>query len=248
MLDVPGEVDALLEPEPCDRPAQLVSAAFLGADHDEVEVAVEESERLDRGQRILSRLDPADEQRVRRPVGSTAVRVEDGIDAIRRDDDLLLGDPVVLREVVLRVLGDGEHPVGAARRGGDEPPEEHAVAAAHQPRHPLEREVVDRDDGASAVARRDDVVEVRQRRLEPLEEARQPVRHAHRLAPGRERERLDAFRNEIRAACDRGEPLLVRERRELAEERGDVRLVAGATAPEHVRVDDDEWFHPASSR
>ena len=248
MVDVAREDDAPLEPEPLHCLAHLLAAALLCADEDEVELAVEERERLDRRQRILPRLDPADEEHVRSPVRGVAVRMEDGIDPVRRDDDPVLGDPVLLHEVVLRVLRDGQHTVGAPSRGRDEPPEEHAVAAPHQPRHALEREVVHRDHRAAAIARRDDVVEVRQRRPQAPEESRQPVGHPHRLAAGRELDRLDSVGHEVRAARNRRQALLVGERRELSQQRRDVRLVPSAATPEHVRVDDDERLHPASSR
>ena len=82
---------------------------------------------------------------------------------------------------------------------------------------------------------------------QPPQRARETERHAGGLAPRRKLEGLDPFRDELRAARDRDDPLLVRDRRQLAEERRDVRLVAGAAAAEDVRVDGDQRLHPASS-
>ena len=45
---------------------------FSGAGEDEAQVAVHERERLERGERILARLDRAHEERVRRTVSEPA--------------------------------------------------------------------------------------------------------------------------------------------------------------------------------
>ena len=77
MLDVTGKLDAALEPEPADRAAHRVTAALLVADEHEPEVAVDERERLDRGQGPPEAR-PADEERELVHVRSRPVRPEIG--------------------------------------------------------------------------------------------------------------------------------------------------------------------------
>jgi hypothetical protein len=173
--------------------------------------------------------------------------LEDRVDAVGRHDDLLLADPVVLYEVAFRALGHDKHALCTSSRTRDERAEHEAVAAAHQLRVRLEREVVDGDDGGPPIGGRHDVVEVAERRAESSECSWEAERHPGGLAPRRKLEGADPFRDELRAAGDRDEPFLVRNRDELAEERRDVRLVAGAPTAEYVGIDRDQRLHPASS-
>ena len=112
----------------------------------------------------------------------------------------------------------------------------------------LEREVVNRQHRAAAVGGRDHVVEVPERGAESPQQPRKRHGHPDALAPSGEQDRLDSVGNEVGPARDRGQPLLVCDRRQLPQERGDVGLVARTAASEDVRVDDDERFHEARSR
>ena len=92
--------------------------------------------------------------------------------------------------------------------------------------------------------------EVGERGPEAAEQARHADRHARDLVPGRKVHRLDSFGHEVGAARDRGETQVRwRGSGELAQERANVGLVAGALPPEHVGVEDDERrAHAAASR
>jgi hypothetical protein len=88
------------------------------------------------------------------------------------------------------------------------------------------------------------VLEVRDLRAQTAQQPRQRERHARLLEAGRQVNRLDAVRNESWVARDGGERQVGCDVRELAQEVQHVGLLAGAVAPEHVRVDED---HATSS-
>ena len=104
------------------------------------------------------------------------------------------------------------------------------------------------DDRRARAGERQRVLEVRERGAEAAEQPRHPDGHPRDLAAGLELDRLDAFRDEVGPPGDGGEPE-VRRAGELAQQRGDVGLVARPLPAEHVRVDDDQrGAHPAASR
>jgi hypothetical protein len=197
--------------------------------------------RRERRERILAPLDRAHEEQVRRgPVRPAPVGEERRVDAVRRHRDLRLGRVVELDEIALRALRHREHVVGPAHGARDRPPERRAVEPAHRARVALEREVVDGDDGAALPPERDRVLEVRELRPEPAEQARQRPRHAQLLRARGKRDRRHARGDEPGVARDRAELELGHRRRQLAQQVRDVRLVPGARAPEHVGVEDDQ--------
>ncbi len=86
----------------------------------------------------------------------------------------------------------------------------------------------------------------------PLRRSSRGSDHARRSPWFRraERQRLDAGGDELgvtRGGRD-AQAGALRERRQLAQEVQDVRLVARPLPPEHVRVDDDEWGAHAHAR
>ena len=88
------------------------------------------------------------------------------------------------------------------------------------------------------------------RRAEPPQQARHRHRHAQLLRAGRQMDRLDAVGDESRVAGHRRDSQIVRHVRQLTEQLHDVRLVAGASPAEHVRVDEHQGLvaHAAASR
>ena len=74
-------------------------------------------------------------------------------------------------------------------------------------------------------------------------EPRERPGHAQLLAPCAELESLDSVRDQLGMACDGNERELVRERRQLAKEVRDVRLLARALAAEDVGIHQDERTH-----
>jgi hypothetical protein len=104
------------------------------------------------------------------------------------------------------------------------------------------------DDSRARARERQRVLEVRERRPDATEQPRQRPRHPQLPAPRLERDRLDAVGHQLRVPRDRGEAKSsCRGVREPSQHVRHMRLVAGALAPEHVRVDHDERRH-ASSR
>ena len=92
------------------------------------------------------------------------------------------------------------------------------------------------------------MLEVRDRGVEAAQEPGQGRRHPPDLAARLQLHRLDPVRDEVGPPRHRGEAK-VGDARELAQEGGDVGLVAGSLPPEHVRVDHDErGAHAAASR
>jgi hypothetical protein len=84
------------------------------------------------------------------------------------------------------------------------------------------------------------VLEVRERGAKPPEQAGDSERHAERLAPGRQLDRLDSVGNEAGAAGDRGEAEIAWAcGGELTQEPGHVGLVTGALPAEDVGIEDD---------
>ncbi len=134
--------------------------------------------------------------------------------------------------------------VGTPRRARHNRLEEQPVAPAHQRRVPLEREILDRHDGAAAVAERNRVQEVGDVRPEPAEKPWQRPRHARDLRTGRERHGVDSVRDELGVTRHRDEPEIRCERRQLAQQVRHGRLIARPLPPEHVGVDKD---HATSS-
>ena len=133
------------------------------------------AERLrggERGQRVLARLDGADEQEV--PVVTVAGRAEGGIGCERRDGDLLLRNPVQLDEIVARPQGDREH--GAARRA-ERGTTTLKIERSRRPmtrQIPLEGEVLHGEHGRAREARRQRVHEMGERGPEAAQQERQP--------------------------------------------------------------------------
>jgi hypothetical protein len=84
------------------------------------------------------------------------------------------------------------------------------------------------------------VDEVRQRWAQAAEQARDGNRHAQLLRAGGKAHGLDSVRDERRIARDRGDPKIVGNLRQRPQQLRNVRLVAGATAAEYVRIDEDE--------
>ena len=129
---VAAELDR--HPEPGRRLLGLGAAALVGADeHEPRRALADQRERLDRGRRLLARLQGADEERVRLAVGRRAVGAEGGVGGERRDRDLLLGDGVELDQVALGQLRDREHARGLARRARARPPGRSAGRASPSP-------------------------------------------------------------------------------------------------------------------
>ena len=89
-------------------------------------------------------------------------------------------------------------------------------------------------------AERQRVLEVRERRAQPVERTRHGPRHPQLLRARRERNRLDAVGHEVGTPRQRREPEIASGSRELAQQVLDVRLVPGALAAEDVRVEHDE--------
>ncbi len=249
LRDVASELDSSSEPGRVGGALGRHAPALVRAgEHEAERVVAHERQGLDRALRILARLDRPDDERVRRAVLTRAVRRERGIDAVRGDDDLLVRDVVELDQVALRALGDGQHAIGVTGGAGNGRPEDQPVAQAHQARVALEREVVDCHDAATRAAERDRVLEVRDRGIQAPQEPGQGRRHAPDLAARLQLHRLDPVRDEVGPSRDRGEAE-VGDARELAQEGGDVGLVAGSLPPEHVRVDHHERSaHAAASR
>jgi hypothetical protein len=98
---------------------------------------------------------------------------------------------------------------------------------------------VDGDDRGARTPERQRVLEVGERRLELAEEPRHAPRHPQLLDARRQLDAVDAGRDEVRPARDRGEPEVGRRGGQAPEQVLDVRLVAGALAPEDVGVDRD---------
>ena len=92
--------------------------------------------------------------------------------------------------------------------------------------------------------------QVRERGSEPAKRARHRPEHAHLLGAGRQVDRIDAGRYEIRSASEGGEAeLAAGQLRQATEQVLDIGLVAGPLPAQHVRIDYDEGgAHPATSR
>jgi hypothetical protein len=166
----------------------------------------------------------------------------------RRHRDLLRGDPVQLDEVVARALGDGEDVRGPAGGPGHHRLEDRALAAAHDRRVALEREVLDGEHRRARQRRRDRVDEVREQRTQAAEEPRHRPQHAELLHARVELDRADALRDEIRPARDGGDVEVAGKRTQQLTHIG---LVARPVATEEVGVDDDHAAaasYAASSR
>ena len=90
---------------------------------------------------------------------------------------------------------------------------------------------------------------MRERRPHAAQQARNADRHPQLLRTRAQHDRLDAVRHERRVAGDRGDAQVIRNVRQRAQQLLDIRLVAGATPPEHVGVDHDERLaHAIASR
>ena len=108
---------------------------------------------------------------------------------------------------------------------------------------------MNRDDRGAWRADGNGVLRVHERCAHAPEQSGQRPEHPGLLQRCPQLERLDALRNERRVARHRCDPEVGAELAELAEQVADVRLVAGAAAAEHVRVDDDERHaHPRARR
>ncbi len=171
---------------------------------------------------------------------------ERGVDAIRRDDDALGGDPVELDDVGLGAPGDREDAVRVANGTRKDEAERRAVLPAHQRGVSRERDVVDRDDTRRRWAQREGVLSVAEVRAESAERPGKRPRHAELLRASLELAGLDALGHELGMPGDGDEAQVGRDARQLAQQVPDVRLVARALAAEDVGVDDDEAH--ASSR
>ncbi len=214
-----------------------------GADDDEPPSGGER--RVGGEQRVLAGLDRASEQHV---VTAHASRDERGIGGEQRDGDLLRRQRVELDEVVLRPLRDRQHAPRTARRARHDEPKDRRLAATHEPRVALEREVLDSEHGRARQGERQRVHEVRERRTKPAQEERHTHGHTQLLDARRQRDRLDTRRHELGAPRDRGKAQAAAGRGQRAEQVLDVRLVARALPAEHVGVDDDERLaHAAAS-
>ena len=204
---------------------------------------------LERRELVLARLDRADREHV---VACAAVAgPEHGSTPFGVTTTAVGREPVQLDEIAARALRHREHTRGAAGRARHDPPEHEAVAATHQRRVALEREIVDRDDRRARAAQRQRVLRVHEGGPEPSEQPRERPRHAQLLARGRELDRLDRRRGRdpgrrVTAAIRRPAPAAGSG--QLAQQVEDVGLVAGALAAEDVGVDDDERLGHASSR
>jgi hypothetical protein len=169
-------------------------------------VVAEQRERLDRDRGLLARLQPADEERVRRAVGGRAVGRERRVGGQRGDDDLLLRDVVQLDEVAPGQLGDREHAGGASGGVGNGGAEDQPVAPAHDAGVALEGEVLHRQHRRARARERQGVDEVREIGAAAAEQARHADRHPHDLAARRQLDGLDPVRHEVGPAGDRREP------------------------------------------
>ncbi len=100
-------------------------------------------------------------------------------------------------------------------------------------------QVVQRDDGATVPTEGERVLEVRELGAKPSQHPRQRPGHAKLLRPRRQRDRLDAVRDEFRPPRHSGEVKVGRDERQLPQEVQDVCLLAGPVPAEHVRVEHD---------
>ena len=90
LRDVAEQLDRDAEPGRCLL--GLDAPALVGADeHEPGRALADQRQRLDRGRRLLARLERADEERVRLAVGRRAFGPEGRVGGERRDGDLLLG-------------------------------------------------------------------------------------------------------------------------------------------------------------
>ena len=106
---------------------------------------------------------------------------------------------------------------------------------------------MDRDNRGARAPQRQGVLEVDEGWAQLRQGARHRPRHPQLLEARWHVHRLDAVRDEVRPARERGEAKAGRGSGQVTQEVEDVRLVAGAPATEDVGVDDDE-AHPATSR
>ena len=229
-----------------DVAAQVGAAGAQGLDERFVPLRADDDERHpdgprsgERGERVLARLDAAHEEEI--AVVAAVRRAELRAGSERRDGDLLRGDAVELDEVVARPLRNGEHVRGATRRPWHDELEDRALARSHRRRVALEGEILHGEHSRAREPRRDRVHEVREARPEAPQQARHRPQHAQLLHLRVELDRADAVGHEVGPACDGRE---IEVARQCAQQLAHVRLVAGATAPEEVGVDDD---HAASS-
>ena len=169
--------------------------------------------------------------------------VEDGVDAVRGDDDRPGWDTVELHEVSLRALGHREYAHRAPDRSRNDEPKDRPVFPAHQRRVTLEREVVDGHNTRAGRQKWQGVLRMAEIGADVSERTWQRPGHAEILGTSPELDRLDPSGNEVGPArdCHEPNPSLGRQRRELAEQVADVGLVARPLAPEDVGVERD---HP----
>ena len=203
----------------------------------------------ERGDLVLPLLDRADREREGPGLHRVMCRVtgaERGVDPVRGNDDPCGRDIVVLGEIALRALRDGDDARRGAGGAGDDPAEDEAVAPPHQAA--LEGEVVDRHDGRARAAERNRVLRVHERGPEPAQRARERPHHPQLLRARGELHGLDAVRDQLRVPGDGREPQARARRRpgQRPEQVPDVGLVARPLAAEDVGVDDDQRH--ASSR
>jgi hypothetical protein len=246
---VAGELDARTQAEPRGHPPRLALGSLVGTDQHQPQIVAYERDCFERRNWILPGLKCPDEERVRRFTARRTVRREERVDAVRRHHDLLRRNPVMLDEVPLRPLRDGEHAGRAPDRARHHRPEDEPVAAAHQLRVALEREVVNGHDRGTAAPPRDHMLEVDERRIEATQQPRHSDAHPDDLAVGVEPDRFDTVWHELRPARHGPKPQSMVELCQLREQGRDVALVPGAPASEDVGVEDDERLaHAATSR
>ena len=107
--------------------------------------------RGQRRERVLALLHGSDEEQV--AVAATVPGAERGVDAVRRDGDLLRRDPVQLDRIGLRSLRHREHAVGTACGARNDALEDEAVERPHDAGVALEVQVVQRHDGSGRGSR-----------------------------------------------------------------------------------------------
>jgi hypothetical protein len=130
--DVAGELDPVLEPEPSDGGARSAFRPLVRPGQDESQLGVGQREGLDRRDWILARRKRSDKEGVRGAFATGALWPERLVHAVGRHDDLLFGQRVLLDQVPLRALRDGEYTVCPASRARNHRPKEEAVAPPHQ--------------------------------------------------------------------------------------------------------------------
>src|SRR5439155_9629801 len=119
---------------------------------------------FDRGQRLLPRLDRADEEEERIVL---ARRRERRIWGEWRDDDLVRRRPVQLDQIALRPFGDREHTLGFPHRATHEDLEDREVPEAEDTWISLPGEVLHGDDRRRGATQRQRMNEVRYVGAEP---------------------------------------------------------------------------------